>query len=354
MGVTHVVSFSGGRTSGKMVNEMEKKRLLGWDVRYVFMDTGAEHPDTYKFIREVVANWDIDLICLRVLVNPELGKANSYKVITIDEVGPDLQPWIDVMAKYGTPYFGGAFCTRTMKIEVCERFCKDNFADYQSWLGMRVDEPARIWGEALFPKLRRMNFDNYMMIDLYRDLSQSQTQEQMRETLETHFMIFGDVATEIINRVISIAKSKQRFMAEIMDDEKQDVLDWWSRQPFDLGIPEHLGNCVFCIKKGINKVALAMRDEPEMLAQFREAIMSPDVRVVERRQQENKIMYRKGNSLDSIEEAYSSLTREEILATMRGGGGEEPGSCTESCEAFIVGNSDSAQMDLFANQEKAA
>lgn len=219
---------------------------------------------------------------------------------------------------------------------------------------MRVDEPARIWGEALFPKLRRMNFDNYMMIDLYRDLSQSQTQEQMRETLETHFMIFGDVAIEIINRVISIAKSKQRFMAEIMDDEKQDVLDWWNRQPFDLGIPEHLGNCVFCIKKGINKVALAMRDEPEMLSKFREAIMSPDVRVVERHQQENKIMYRKGNSLDSIEEAYSSLTRDEIAATMRGGGGEEPGSCTESCEAFIVGNSDSSQMDLFANQEKAA
>lgn len=199
-----------------------------------------------------------------------------------------------------------------------------------------------------------MNFDNYMMIDLYRDLSQSQTQEQMLKTLETNFMIFGDVASEIINRVISIAKSKQRFMAEIMDDEKQDILDWWSRQPFDLGIPEHLGNCVFCIKKGINKVALAMRDEPQMLAQFREAIMSPDVRIVQRRQQENKIMYRKSHSLDSIEEAYSSLTRDEIAATIRGGGGQDSGSCTESCEAFIVGNNDSMQMDLFTNQEKAA
>ncbi|ECC1743928.1 hypothetical protein J5L86_001854 [Salmonella enterica] len=176
----------------------------------------------------------------------------------------------------------------------------------------------------------------------------------MLKTLETNFMIFGDVASEIINRVISIAKSKQRFMAEIMDDEKQDILDWWSRQPFDLGIPEHLGNCVFCIKKGINKVALAMRDEPQMLAQFREAIMSPDVRIVQRRQQENKIMYRKSHSLDSIEEAYSSLTRDEIAATIRGGGGQDSGSCTESCEAFIVGNNDSMQMDLFTNQEKAA
>ncbi|STB29510.1 phosphoadenosine phosphosulfate reductase domain-containing protein [Citrobacter koseri] len=57
MGITHIVSFSGGRTSGRLVREMENKRKLGWDVRYVFMDTGAEHPETYKFIREVVANW---------------------------------------------------------------------------------------------------------------------------------------------------------------------------------------------------------------------------------------------------------------------------------------------------------
>ena len=34
--------------------------------------------------------------------------------------------------------------------------------------------------------------------------------------------------------------------------------------PFDLKIPEHLGNCVFALKKGINKIALAARDEPEL------------------------------------------------------------------------------------------
>ncbi|EPY5208204.1 phosphoadenosine phosphosulfate reductase family protein [Klebsiella pneumoniae] len=99
MSVTHVVSFSGGRTSAYLVHLMEQRRKDGEDVRYVFMDTGAEHPGTYKFIREVVSNWGIDLICLRVDVNPELGKGNGYKIISIDDIGPDLQPWIDITKK---------------------------------------------------------------------------------------------------------------------------------------------------------------------------------------------------------------------------------------------------------------
>ncbi|PLC60024.1 hypothetical protein B9P82_27325 [Citrobacter sp. L55] len=46
--------------------------------------------------------------------------------------------------------------------------------------------------------------------------------------------------------------------------------------------------------------------------------------------------------------------RADIAATIRGGGGNNAGSCSESCEAFIVGNADTAQMDLFARQENAA
>ncbi|BDG84250.1 TPA: hypothetical protein OPR07_000196 [Citrobacter koseri] len=58
MGITHVVSFSGGRTSGRLVREMENKRKLGWDVRFVFMDTGAEHPETYKrWVKEAIERY---------------------------------------------------------------------------------------------------------------------------------------------------------------------------------------------------------------------------------------------------------------------------------------------------------
>jgi len=271
-----VVSFSGGRTSAYLVYLMEQKRLAGENVHFIFMDTGAEHPGTYRFIRDLVECWGIQLVCLRVVVNPTLGQGNSYRVVSVSEIGPDLQPMRDICEKYGTPYVHGAFCTRTMKMEVFERYCKDTFGSYHTWLGIRVDEPLRL-----------KNRDGVS------------------------------------------------YLAEISPFEKQDVLEWWKDQSFDLGIPEHLGNCVFCVKKGINKIALAARDEPELAADFWKLINDPSVRVVERRQQENKIMYRGNNSLESVIALFADHTREEIVATIRNKGGLEAGSCTESCEAML-------------------
>lgn len=270
-----VVSFSGGRSSAYLAYLMEQRRKAGEDVHFTFMDTGAEHPATYQFIRDLVSNWSIPLVCLRVVVNPVLGKGNSYRIVPVDEIGPDLQPMRDICEKYGTPYVHGAFCTRTMKMEVFERYCRDTFGDYHTWIGIRADEPKRL---------------------------------KPRDGVS--------------------------YLAEISDFEKQDVISWWKKQPFDLGIPEHLGNCVFCVKKGLNKLALAARDEPEMAAEFWKLINDPSVRVVERRQQENKIMYRGNNSLESVIALFADHSREEIAATIRNSGGEESGSCTESCEAF--------------------
>lgn len=282
----HIVSFSGGRTSAYLVHLMEQRRSVGEEVHYLFMDTGAEHPATYDFVRNVVKHWGINLICLRVVVSPELGVGNSYRVISLDEIGPDLQPWRGSCEKYGTPYLGGPFCTRTMKLEPFESYCKEVFGKgkYHTWLGIRSDEPKRL---------------------------------KQRDRVS--------------------------YLAKISDFDKQDVLNWWKEQPFDLELPEHLGNCVFCIKKGINKIALATRDEPKMCQEFMEVITSDSVRVVDRRQQENKIMYRGNNSLESIIAMFSEHTREEIAATIRGGGGYETGSCTESCEVFSCDISDDGE-----------
>ncbi|EKO8531682.1 phosphoadenosine phosphosulfate reductase family protein, partial [Escherichia coli] len=51
MSTHHVVSFSGGRTSAYLVHLMEQRRKAGENVHYILMDTGCEHPLTYRFIR---------------------------------------------------------------------------------------------------------------------------------------------------------------------------------------------------------------------------------------------------------------------------------------------------------------
>lgn len=270
----NVCSFSGGRSSAYLVYLMKK---IDPFADFVFMDTGAEHTKTYEFIRNVVKHFNIKLTCLRVDINPVLGKPNSYKEISLDELKQDLQPYKDMMSKYGTPYIHGAFCTKELKTIPFTRYCDKKYGkgNYQTWLGIRADEPRRL--------KERIGYS---------------------------------------------------YLADISDFDKADVLNWWSKQPFNLELDEHLGNCVFCIKKGINKIALACRDEQEMADAFISAVNDKSVRNVEKRKQHGSIMYRGGNSLISIIKLYENHSRDEILSTIRKTKSFDAGSCSESCEVF--------------------
>lgn len=238
-----VVSFSGGRTSAKLVLlAMEEFGPSNVDV--VFMDTGAEHPMTYKFINELVRVFNVDLTCLRGDFSLPLGKGVGYKVVPLSECKADMKPFKEMMAKYGTPYIGGMFCTDRMKLRPFEKYCKDKYYKnlkqrleykevtgsawkdngHETWLGIRADEPKRL----------------------------------------------SD-------------KKGIRYLAEISDDDKSDIIEWWSEQVFDLEIPEWLGNCVFCPKKSDLKLAAAQRDEPGIYHDWLEAINGSDVRMVESR-----------------------------------------------------------------------
>lgn len=252
----NVVSFSGGRTSAYLADLMRQRDP---DTRFVFMDTGAEHPKTYDFVRDAVKHWGIDLVCLRVVVNPELGKGNSYRIVTLDEIGPDLTPWVDMLRKYGTPYVGGEFCTDRMKLGPFKKYCDEHIGKkaYHTWIGIRADEPKRL-----------------------------------------------------------TPRERTSYLADISDIGKQGVIDWWSQQAFDLQIPEHLGNCVFCIKKSIQKVALAAKDEPELARQFWDILTADDVRMMETRCGTDLVMYRGKNTFDGIIQMFASDTRDELAARM--------------------------------------
>lgn len=275
-----VISFSGGRTSAYLC--YLAKQIFENPV-FVFMDTGAEHPKTYDFVRKCNDYFDLNLICLRTVVNDTKNVGVGYKIISIDDIGCDLNPWSDMAGKYGLPYIGGAFCTDRMKTTPFKKYIYSTYGENAiTWLGMRVDEPKRLG----------------------------------------------------IKRGI-------KYLAEISDFEKQDVLDWWAKMPFDLDLPEHLGNCVFCIKKGVNKIALAAKDETELAANFIKMINADDVAIIETRTTPNNEMYRGSLSLESIIEIYAEFPRDKLAKTLRSS--YESGSCSESCEAFSCGT----QVDMF-------
>lgn len=271
-----VVSFSGGRTSAYLCKVMIDE--FGRDnVDFIFMDTGAEHPETYKFIKKVNDAFGLNLTCLRVKINQELGKGNSYQIVNVDDCKFDLKPWSDMSSKYGNPYVGGMFCTDRMKLTPFKKYCQDRYGkgNYETWLGIRIDEPNRL-GE----------------------------------------------------------KAGIRYMAEISDFDKQDVLDWWDEQDFDLEIPEWLGNCVFCPKKSNLKLAAAQRDEPELYIDYLDALYSDAVRCDNKTGHWSK-MYRGNRSLESLIATFDGLTGEEIKSRIRGAKMTDTGSCSESCEVFL-------------------
>jgi hypothetical protein len=280
-----VVSFSGGRTSAYLCKVMIEK--FGKDnVDFIYMDTGAEHPKTYEFIRKVNEFLGLDLVCLRTDFNTPLGEGNKYHVVSIDDIGPDLVPFREMMAKYGTPYIGGMFCTDRMKLVPFTKYCNDVYGkgNYETWLGIRADEPKRL-----------------------------------------------------------TPKNGIRYMAEISDFEKEDVLDWWEEQPFDLGIPEWLGNCVFCPKKSDLKLAAAAKDEPEFFDRFASELKSDSVRHDDKTGHWSQ-MYRKHRSLEQVIGMFDSSTGDEIKARIRGGKMTDTGSCSGSCEVFVC---EANQIDMF-------
>jgi hypothetical protein len=280
--VNNVVSFSGGRTSAYLVHLMEQRRKEGLidNVHYVFMDTGAEHPKTYEFIRKCVEYFGIELTCLRALVNPEKGIGVTYQEVSLADCKPDLEPYRNYIAKYGVPYIQGAACTARMKTDPYDKWCRDKFGinNHKTWLGIRIDEGRRL-----------------------KD------------------------------------KDGIHYLAEISVADKSTILGWWKNQPFDLEIEEWLGNCVFCLKKSTNKLALAARQEPRMAHSFNAMLCSDTVRTMDSRPAPNNAIYRNWMTLPAIVEAFEPFSDDEIKGRMRG----NTSACAESCEVF------GCQGDLF-------
>lgn len=282
-----VVSFSGGRTSAYLCYLMKQK--FGNDVDFIYMDTGAEHIETYRFIRRVNQYFELNLTCLRGDFNQPLGSGHSYKIVDIDDLKPDLGPFRDMCMKYGTPTVASGWCTSRMKQETHDKYCNEKYGkgEYQTWLGIRADEPKRLGG---------------------------------------------------------VGKNESlKYMAEISDADKEDILDFWSNIPFDLNIPEWLGNCVFCFKKSNLKLAAAQRDEPEMYTEWLEMIESaPDRNKKEGRNSMH--MYRKQKTLPEVVAMFDGSTGEEIKSRIRGAKMTDSNSCSESCEVFVC---EANQVDMF-------
>ena len=337
-----VFSFSGGRTSARFIQYGEELRAKGHSVFYVFMDVGAEDHETYSFIKKVYSNWNIPLFCIRLVADTPLGKSNHFQVISVNDIKQDFFGWSQMLKKYGTPYNGGAFCTSRMKTEIFNKFCDSMFGkdNYDVYLGIRADEPNRFFNKEIVRLLKKAGIDdNQDMVEIFRSVS-------LNGGVNGKYDIWSGMGEpdlpsdelELLNKLIdknqfTLDVNRIHYMAEFMDDTKQDVLEWWKAQPFDLHLDEWCGNCVFCIKKSITKVSAAIKDRPDAYIRFVNLLESQDVRVPNNRKDNYLVMYRGNNTLRHLGEAVKDVDRDTVVGRLRGVS-VESGGCSESCEAF--------------------
>ena len=340
--VSHVHSLgnSGGRTSAYM-SYLFKTCLphLTTDVitEYVFCDTGGEDPETYEFLRKCNDEFGLKVVCLKAVVNESMGKSNDYEIVNINDLNFNLESMEVITKKYGGFTNNRPHCTDKLKTIIVEKYRKDTHGkgNYFTWIGIRYDEPKRLVGDhihynkSIYKQLIKQDFEPEEISELFCRISEDIS------VLEECYSEIEQPTKELLIKRINKQKSLGlRYLAQISKITKQGILDWWSKQSFDLKIDEHLGNCVFCVKKSDLKITLASRDRPELFKQWCEMVNSDDVRLMPADKFGKGHIYRRWLTPENLIAQFSNSTTEELRNRVYKTKQFDSGSCSESCEAF--------------------
>ena len=210
-----MIQFSGGRTSAFMLRQiLDTNGPLPDRVLVSFQNTGREFNETLDFVQECGERWNVRIVWLEY--RPD---APRFEVVSHNSAARNGEPFEALARKRKfLPNRVARFCTAELKVHCASRYARS--LGWERWVnctGIRADESRRV---AVNPPKERWT--------------------------PWHPLIAANVS-------------------------KRDVVEFWSRQPFDLrlaninGRTPH-GNCDGCfLKSEANRAALA-RDFPERFA----------------------------------------------------------------------------------------
>lgn len=204
-----IVSFSGGRTSAYMAKRLKDEWGSVHNILFVFMNTGQEHEKTLEFVKRCDEEFGLNLIWIEAEVIHGKRVSSNHKFVDFETASRQGEPFEEVIRKYGIPNQSFPHCNRELKLNPFKSLKSAlGLHDAETAVGIRVDEMDRMSSKA-----------------------------------ESDRIVYPLVSW--------------------FPTTKQEVIDWWKKQPFDLGIPEHHGNCLTCWKKSKRKLLTIAKHNPE-------------------------------------------------------------------------------------------
>ena len=208
-----VISFSGGRTSAYMLKKIVDAYggRLPDGVHVVFANTGLERPETLDFVDICGRAWGVAISWVEYLWDaPHRTRLVDYA--TSSRNGEPFAALIDRKGFVPNPTL--RVCTNFLKRDRIESYARHRLGlkRWHSVIGLRADEPRRVW------RMRARNCGSRTGAHASLPLADAGVREA-------------------------------------------DVLDWWKKQPFDLGIPSYAGNCACCFLKGRAKLIRIIRED---------------------------------------------------------------------------------------------
>ena len=209
-----VIGFSGGRTSSYMLRRIVDAYggRLPSDIHVVFANTAMERPETLDFVDICSREWNVAVHWVEL----DWNAPHRTRLVDYATASRNGEPYAALIDRKGfLPCVSIRYCSGHLKRDRIESFARHRLGlkRWHAVIGLRADEPRRVW------RMRALNCG-------------SRTGARA---------------------VLPLADAGVR---------EADVLDWWKRQPFDLGIPSYAGNCTACFLKGRAKLIRIIREDP--------------------------------------------------------------------------------------------
>lgn len=218
-----VVSFSGGRTSAYMLWRIlqECGGKLPKDVHCVFSNTGKEREETLVFVDQCAKAWGVDVVWVEYRTPPE-----KMSVVSFETASRNGEPFSALIDKRGIlPNPVTRFCTQELKIKTMKR-----------WMVQRGYKPARAAGKGV--SSGAPYWTNYVGIRADEPRRLSRGTKKNNDIFDTEHPLASWGVT------------------------KEHVMDFWSKQSFDLGLRSWEGNCDMCFLKGHRKLLRIAKETP--------------------------------------------------------------------------------------------